>query len=187
MKKLIAFASAAAFLVSAVPALANGSGVTVENNNAAYVKNEVTTVASTGDNVSLGGSSVNKVKGHDNDNNTSNGGNGGSITTGNASAGTVVSNTVNTNRTKVKQPCECEGEVKVENNNRAKVKNYIGTFADTGLNLTAGGSTENKVKGAHNDDNEANGGDSGSVNTGNADAWTSVTNIVNKNVTRIRR
>src|SRR3989344_4836055 len=190
MKKIIAIATIAAFVLSASTASAwhwSSSDITVNNNNGAYVKNNVTTVADTGSNVAIGGSVSNKVEGDDNINNDANGGGGNAaVTTGAASAGSMVENYVNKNTTKVNADCGCKGDVEVNNYNRAKVKNNVLTSADSGYNQAFGGDVKNKVKGDDNENNDADGsGGAASVKTGSADAGTSVVNVVNKNLTRV--
>ena len=110
-KKFIAFASAAAFLVSAVPALAFGGfhfsssdlDIDVDVDNDAYIKNDVDTTASTGGNTSTGGSARNRVSGGNVDNTEANGGDTGEITTGDADAYSDVVNVVNTNVVRVRR------------------------------------------------------------------------------------
>ena len=124
MKKFIAFASAAAFLVSAVPALAFGGfhfsssdlDIDVDVDNDATVKNYVDTNAKTGHNDSVGGNASNKVKSNSShsyhhwfggsnsvDNTEANGGDAGEITTGDADAYSDVVNVVNTNVVRVRR------------------------------------------------------------------------------------
>ena len=167
MKKLIAFASAAAFLVSAAPALASthipSNDIEVENDNWAKVSNEVTVVANTGDN------EVVAVKGGTNNGDVD-------IDTGDAFASSVVQNVVNSNTTKIKASCRrgCVADIEVENDNRAKVRNEVRVIADTGNNEVVA------VKGGTNN------GDV-DITTGDAEIWSDVVNIVNSNVTRIRK
>ncbi|KKQ77540.1 MAG: hypothetical protein A3A96_02405 [Candidatus Zambryskibacteria bacterium RIFCSPLOWO2_01_FULL_39_39] len=210
MKKFIAFASAAAFLVSAVPALAFGGfhfsssdlDIDVDVDNDAYVKNDVDTTASTGGNTSTGGSARNRVSGGNVDNTEANGGDTGDIDTGDAFATTYVTNTVNSNDIVVRSDCGCRGEadLDVDVDNDATVKNYVDTKAKTGHNDSVGGNASNKVKsnsshsyhhwfgGSNSVDNtEANGGDAGEITTGDADAYSDVVNVVNTNVVRVRR
>jgi len=100
----------------------------------------------------------------------------------------MVENYVNKNTTKVNADCGCKGDVEVKNFNRAKVKNYVTTAAETGSNGAYGGNVSNKVKGDDNENNDADGsGGAASVRTGAADAGTSVVNVVNKNLTRVKK
>ncbi|TSC67080.1 MAG: hypothetical protein CEO19_374 [Parcubacteria group bacterium Gr01-1014_73] len=216
MKKLIALVAVVAFLASAAPALANGDGISikVENDNTT-VKNYVVTTASSGGNSADGGSASTKVKdsgnitGDKNDwnttgggNVTSDGGNGGKVKTGNAVATADVLNDVNSTNIKVKTSCECdEGKIKVKvQNTDTTVKNKVITTADTGLNSADGGSASTKVKnngnitGDKNDDNvtgggntDSNGGDGGKIKTGTADSWSTVINVVNSTVIRVKK
>ena len=175
MKKFIAVFAVLMLLGAASPALAWGwssSDITVTNNNSAYVKNDVDTTASTGGNDANGG---NGGGGFGND-----GGNGGAVVTGNAGALSSVYNDVNYNETEVRSRCGCKGDITVTNNNDyAKVKNYVDTKAKTGYNDANGGDGGG---GFGND-----GGDGGAVVTGDAGAASGVENYVNTNITRVRR
>lgn len=143
MKRLAVLgASSAVFLLLAAPAGATWFGwgndeVTVRNS--AYVKNSVTTRADTGDN-SVHGKYVW----------------GGAILTGTAFAGSSVANDVNYTGI----GCGCADDVTVTN--RATVRNYVTTKADTGDNSVGG----YKVFG-------------GDIWTGSADAEAMVSNFVN--------
>jgi len=191
--------------------------VSVKNDNNATVKNYVDTTASTGGNNATGGSGGAAGDGGDvkwsDDNNTGgnggNGGNGGDATifTGNATAGTLVANDVNYNKTKITSSCDCEEqdgdvEIKVKNKNQAYVKNDVETKAKTGYNTATGGDSGcecgngggdgGDVKGSDDDNDAGDGGDAGNggdayIDTGNALSGTEVVNLVNHNVTRIRR
>lgn len=186
MKKLIALATAAAFLASAVPALAAGSHhqtpapvltntVVVTNNNSAFVSNDVNTTSNTGYNGTAGGAATGS---------NSTGGSAVSYT-GNASAGTLVGNLVNTNATDV-VGCGCTGSnnvVSVGNTSHALVKNTVGTGSNTGDNGTAGGAATNTSTNRRQSSGPAVGGAAVSY-TGNAGSRTAVVNIVNTNLTR---
>src|SRR3989338_1353598 len=174
MKRILALFAIVALLGVASPASAwhwSSSDITVGNTNSAYVKNSVDTTASTGGNDANGG---NCGGGFGND-----GGNGGFIATGEAAALSAVENVVNTNDTKVKTTCGCRGDVTVGNSNRAMVKNYVDTTAKTGYNDANGG---NGGGGFGND-----GGNGGMIFSGSAGAGSGVANLVNSNITRIRR
>lgn len=78
-------------------------------------------------------------------------------------------------------PC-CGGDIKVKNRNRAVVTNTVTVIANTGGNTAAGGNGGTAIGGS------ANGGNNtGDIATGTAKAKSKVTNVVNTNVTRIRR
>ncbi|OHA21930.1 MAG: hypothetical protein A2W52_01475 [Candidatus Taylorbacteria bacterium RIFCSPHIGHO2_02_49_25] len=214
MKKAVAFAAGAAMFLSAVPAFASDDiDVEVKNKDTTVI-NTVGTSANTGSNIADGGSAstlVEKsgnVKGSGNDDNstsaggnTSLGGFGGVITTGNAKAKSKVSNNVNSTDIKVKTECGCDDDVDVHvKNKRTDVTNDVGTLADTGFNDANGGSADatvtksGSVKGTDNDanttsagDNLSIGGDGGEVTTGNAKAKSKVSNTVNSTVIRVRR
>lgn len=193
----------------------NNSDITVTNNNGAYVKNDVDVSASTGGNDANGGTGSAAGNGGDvnnsDDNNTGgNGGNGGDggdggvIVTGNAVAVSEIANDVNYNKTKISVSCDCEDvdDVTVTNINNAKVKNYVDVKAKTGYNDANGGDAGCDCVGGgdggdvinSDDDNDAgdggdagNGGAGGTIVTGHADGYSGVINLVNTNVTRIRR
>ena len=216
MKKAVAFAAGAAMFLSAAPAFATHTDdidIDVTNKDTT-VTNEVLTSATTGSNTADGGSAsvlVKKsgnVKGSQHDgNSTSAGGNtsfgglGGTIETGDATAKSKVSNDINSTYIKVKTPCGCEGDVDVDvKNKRTDVGNGVLTVADTGLNDTNGGSADvavkksGNVKGSDNDnnstsagDNTSIGGDGGSVITGSAWAKSKVSNTVNSTVIRVKK
>src|SRR3989338_905285 len=168
MKKVIAVIAAVAMFAVASPALAwhwSSSDIDVEvKNSGTTVLNGVSTGAYTGGNTANGGSASTKVKnsgninGNKDDYNTtggglvdSDGGNGGTITTGNAWAKSSVSNDVNSTDIKVKTPCGCKGDVDVHvKNKNTTVGNEVGTVSDTGLNSTEGGSANTKVKDSGN-------------------------------------
>jgi len=204
----------------ATPALAwhwnNGNDITVTNNNDAYVKNDVDVSASTGGNDANGGTGSAAGNGGDvsnsddnnaggNGGNGGNGGDGGAIYTGNATAGALVANDVNYNKTKVTVDCECDGDVDdvtISNTNDARVKNYVDVKAKTGHNDANGGDTGCGCEGGgdggnvSNSDDDNTGGDGGDaghggwggyIDTGNATAGAAVGNLVNHNITRIRR
>src|SRR3989338_6777550 len=171
MKKIIAIATIAAFVLSATTASAfhwSSSDITVKNSNSAVVVNDVDSKADTGDNYAggadggNGGNSgaINNNNGSDVENSsTGNGGNGGAagadsggtVVTGNAGSEAGVMNVVNSNDTKVKTDCGCKGDITVRNRNRAFVANDVDSKADTG---------DNVAKGADG----GNGGNSGAIN-----------------------
>lgn len=152
LKRLIAVGSAAALMLSAtaIPALAtvdgDGGSFTLIK-NWAWVKNVVNTSADTGGNVIAAEDDVD----------------GGSISTGVATAWSGVSNIVNTNDVEA-CPCEEDGTLIIKN--KAKVKNYVTTSANTGWNVIAAG---DDVTG-------------GSIYTGDANAGSLVENVVNTNI-----
>lgn len=144
----------------------------VEQNNSATINNNVSVSSNSGGNAA--------------NNNT---GGDVSIDTGNASSNTSVSNTANSNVAEVSGCCpkditakisgngfnstneiylESKSETFVEQNNWAKVKNYVEVNADTG----------------NNEANNNTGGDV-SIGTGNAKGDVSVSNKVNKNVAQV--
>jgi hypothetical protein len=208
---------------------------TVNNNNSANVQNNVDVSANSGANhASTGGTgnggdsgdleNENEAGSDHNDvvgsgsGDAGNGGdtNGSTILTGNAEAGALVYNDVNSNRTSVDR-CGCEdldgddddddndGDVEVRNRNDATVLNTLNVRANTGWNsATTYGAGNGGDSGEVENDNEwfsdhndvvdsgtGDGGDGGNENgsfidTGNASAGSAVVNIVNRNVTRVR-
>src|SRR3989344_5858367 len=156
--------------------------IIVKNENEAIVTNEVGTVSNTGGNSADGGdagNSLNKsgnVIGSGDDNNTTSaggnsaaGGAGGSVNTGDAFATSVVTNTVNVNRTFISGDCACGGAtVKVKKSGNVK-------GSDNDENTTSAGG------------NASVGGTGGTIATGGASAKSKVTNTVNSTVIRVRK
>ncbi len=140
MKKLIGVAAGAGLVLTMAGAAFASSHIW----NYAEVMNEIMTAANTGGNL-IGGEIVD----------------GGLIQTGNAGAATQVTNVVNSNNVD-SWDCGCDGSY-IEN--WAGVYNGVGTLANTGDNVIAGGYV---------------GG--GGVDSGNAGAASVVTNVVNTNV-----
>ncbi len=216
MKKAVAFATGAAMFLSAVPAFASSSNIDVKvENKDTTVTNIIGTAANTGWNTANGGSAKTEVKnsgninGNKDDYNTtgggtvgSTGGNGGTVTTGKATADSTVWNDVNSTDIKVKTSCGCKkGNIDVEvKNKNTDVLNSVGTGADTGSNYVDGGGASTKVKDSGNingnkDDHnttgggtvDSTGGDGGTVTTGRARATSNVGGVVNSTVIRIRK
>lgn len=212
-KTLSVFAFVLAMALLASPVLADDD-VTVRNRNSAYVKNDVNVSASSGSNDGNGGNAIGGAGnggGVSNSGTGNEGGNGGDdmsagghgiITTGNAGAAAVVSNNVNTNRTRINM-CGCEeengGDVVLRNRNWATVKNYVDVSAESGYNDANGGDAiggagnAGSVSNSNNNNSGGDGGEGNSVGgngdvlTGDANAAAAVINVVNRNVTRIRR
>jgi len=220
MKKITAALTIASLLSFASPALAWGGwssdDITVDNDNYAYVENDVDVSASTGGNDANGGTGSAAGNGGDvNSSNSGNtggdggnggdGGDGGDIYTGNATALSAIDNDINYNKTKVSVDCDCEGDVDdvtVTNHNRAKVKNYVDVKAKTGYNDANGGNAGCNCEGGGDGGNVSSsnsgntggdggdagdGGDGGHIETWDATAVSSIVNLVNHNITRIRR
>lgn len=226
MKKIIAITavSVVALFAGANSATAywpgfSGSDVVVTNYNNATVVNNVSADADTGKNDADGGNAQGAgdggdVNGAGTGNTGGDGGDGGDAGhgglnwTGNAYADAYVTNTVNSNDTKVVSPCRScgNGDVNVHNTNVARIMNNVSADADTGKNDADGGDAQGAgdggdVNGGHSfwfytsgSDNEAgeggaggNGGNGGENVTGHADSYATVVNVINSNVTRIRR
>lgn len=133
-----------------------GGDIEVDTDNCAVVKNDVTVVADTGDNEIEGGK--------------------GFIMTGDAGALADVFTVTNENITRIKAPCaDCSGDVTVDNDNHAFVKNDVTVVADTGDN-------EIESSGHHH-----GGSGGGFILTGDAGALATVVTKTNINLTRIRR
>ncbi|TAL49514.1 hypothetical protein EPN83_00350 [Patescibacteria group bacterium] len=170
MRKFVAVFAIVALLGFASPALAwhwSSSDITVNNSNWASVTNTVNTTASSGNNTANGGS----------------GGNGGTIVTGDAGALSIVTNDVNYNDTDIDVDCGCKGDITVDNHNGARVTNTVNTTASSGNNVANGGDGSH----SHHHHGGSSGGDGGIIVTGDAGAIGDVANIVNSNITRIRR
>lgn len=164
MKKVIALTSAAAFLLSAVPALAGGwmpqmmqsSDVEIEvENEGTFVSNNVVTVAKTGNNMTSGGF----------------------VATGDATAVSYAENDVNGTYVGVKAPCwGCKGDVEVEvENEKTFVGNDVTTVAKTGGNMVM--SMPSRCRHTSG----------GVVLTGSAVASSEAVNVVNSSIVRVRR
>lgn len=153
IKKIAATAAAGALMLgAAMPAFGWFDNLVIIKNEDTFVTNDVLTLANTGFN----GIFAEDV-------------NGGSITTGNATAVSGVSNVVNTN---VVDLCGCfdfddgDGALVFIKNENTNVDNNVWTIANTGVN---GIFASDDVNG-------------GSIGTGNAVAAGVVTNVVNTNV-----
>lgn len=154
VKKLLATgASAALLLAAAMPAFANG-GWLIENSS--HLTNNLATTANSG---------YNEIKSWHDDVE------GGKIKTGDAFAGLLLENIVNTNEVSL---CGCDGEesLGIQSGgsrlikNSSHLTNNIETLANSGYN---------KIKAK--DDVEG-----GRISTGGADAEAAVSNVVNTNM-----
>jgi len=222
MKKIavIALILAVALTFAITPAFARGrrggSDITVSNSNTCTtVTNNVEVSANTGDNDADGDEGGNGGDSGDamaggffssaetgDGGNGGDGGDGGIIVTGDATAGAVVVNAVNTNRTHIRSGCSgCDGgDITVRNRNRRTiVTNNVEVEAETGDNDADGdeggnggdsGDATNFCGGNATTGDGGDGGDGGwggEIRTGDADAGAAVINVVNRNVTRISR
>ena len=199
-----------AFLASAAPAFASHlDDIDIDIDSDAYVYNYVETVANTGSNDANGGNADSDVySGNiDDDNDDSNtgnedndatGGDGGTNNTGNAWANSDVLNDVNYNDVDVDTDCDCTDDINIDIDNYADVYNYVYTTANTGSNDANGGNADSYISSGNidddnwdsntgNEDNDASGGDGGGNNTGDADAESVVTNVVNFSIVRVTR
>jgi hypothetical protein len=145
-----------------------------------------------------------------------NGGNGGSITTGDANATVEINNDVNRNDTVVEFSTEKKVkkmEDPIVNNNEARVDNCVSVDAYTGNNASAGGyvtgnggeggsvNVDTKSeKGGKSDSTDSippinggnggsigNGGNGGDIKTGVTNSIAKIVNVINKNITRVKR
>lgn len=140
-------------------------------------------------------------------------GSGGNITTGNAFVTIGVQNTANTNDTMVTRRGgedidDDNGVVRVMSSNNAGITNTIGARARSGFNVAGAGDAGNGGPGGNGGNMEqtgeddvdsshtgsggtggtgGNGGAGGSISTGVADSLTEVVNVLNTNITRVRR
>lgn len=133
---------------------------------------------------------------------------GGTLYTGNATASATVVNIVNTDRTEIDR-CACEEEACEEGNtvtvnrSRAKVTSGVEAKAETGDNEVDGsyggdggnggkiyaGGDEGEVEGSSTGMGAAGGfgADGAYIETGEASSQAAVINVVNRNLTRVRR
>jgi hypothetical protein len=208
MKKLIAFAAAMSLVAGAIPAFAD-TNITVSNNNSATVSNTVNSITVSGANDAIGGPAVNTVDGGNvrhadfnnqagNGNNTVRGGNGGTVVTGNVVATSDVSNTLNYNRTSVDATPWETTNLRVRNRNTATLSNDIGAASATSGNVADGSTGDNMLSGgnvshagssntAGNGTNNIGGGNGGNITTGSSASHSTVVNVLNRNITRIRK
>lgn len=145
------------------------------------------------------------------------GGWGGVITTGDATANASVSNTLNDTTTEIdlahsrcdKDPCDdkdhkdhswndTKDDFTVTVKSDIDLRNKVRAFADTGYNEANGSQADNTSKGGNvshagdyntggNGGNHVEGGSGGEITTGKALSNSSVVNVLNKTITRIRR
>src|SRR3989344_7714145 len=119
IKKLATVGAAAGLLAaSALPVLADDE-LEVEQENKAYVRNDVDSEANTGKNDIGGGRFV-------------------LMSTGNATSYVDVSTTANKN-VAIVEDCDCFDELEVEQENKAYVRNDVDSEANTGKNDIGGG------------------------------------------------
>lgn len=214
---LLVPALAASVAVLPVLADVNNNDVLVSNTNSASVWNSVVIVANTGGNTANGAEGGNGGDGGSasgDDNNTGGqggnggvGGDGGVITTGDVSAAVGIGNEINTNDSDLQSLVNTndldedidlnDNDVEVTNNNDVDVDNAVTVIADTGANEahgragghggaggTATGDDENTGgRGGHGGD----GGWGGQITTGAQTLEVAIVNILNRNLTRVRR
>jgi len=160
------------------------------------------------------GGSIRNKKGDVEDSSTGAGGDGGNagyggtVITGEAIAASEVKNLVNSNLAEINrcacaendENCECSND-RIRNTNRAYLGNAVMTEASSGLNAAlgsyagaggAGGAIANCGDEVENSTTGAGGAggagsDGGIIQTGASSAWSSVINVVNRNLTRILR
>ncbi len=209
MKKIIAFTTALSLLATALPAFAASNDIVVRSRNVASVSNEVVSSASTGGNTANGAAAKNTASGGNvadsgssneagNGGNTVLGGMGGLVVTGNANANVSISNDVNSNNTDVEANPWATGDVRLRSRNVVDLGNAVATGAATGDNVANGRRGVNTVSGgsvtdsnyankAGNGGNHVEGGSGGEIRTGVATTNNSVVNVLNRNVTRMRK
>lgn len=139
-----------------------------------------------------------------------NSGEGGTVITGDATVITEINNTINSNRTSLKKRCYSDccdgcGAINVDNIavnlNSARLSNSVAAQANTGINTAigsyggAGGEGGMLITPAENEDQDVSTGQGGSggcsspgglIQSGSAVTSTSIVNIANRNLTRIR-
>lgn len=213
---LLVPALAASIAVLPVLADVENNQVTVSNSNSATVTNSVTISANTGGNMahgSIGGDGGDGGSASGDDTNTGGqggnggvGGDGGVIMTGDASIAVGIGNEVNTNDSDLQGLAgESDDEdidvrdndVHVDNVNNVDVSNGVSVEAETGTNEAHG------FRGGHggmggsatgDDENMAgdggaggDGGWGGQITTGAQTLEVAIVNILNRNLTRVRR
>lgn len=162
-------AASASFMFPHFP-MHQSSGIEVNSSNDAYVLNDVSATANTGDNeANHNGDSKKKHRGYWGAWSYGGGSGLGEIMTGDAFADNTVDTTANSNDIEIDSDCGCKGKIKVNADNQASVKNYVTASANTGYNVAN-----------HN-------GGTGSITTGDALAQNSVANLLNSNVIKITR
>lgn len=209
MKKILAFSTAAAMLAGALPAFAAPNDILIRTVNSAEVLNSVSATASTGSNTANGGSAASTLNGGNisdvnfgneggNGGTTVLGGLGGMIKTGDALATASVENTLNSTSADVEATPWAVGQIRVRTRNTVSLMNEAGAGAASGDNVATGAGATNNATGGNVDSSgssntggnggghvEAGGG--GFVGTGAATSHASIVNILNANMTRIRR
>ncbi|MBX4198252.1 hypothetical protein KW782_02855 [Candidatus Parcubacteria bacterium] len=208
MKKIIAFTAVFALLAASTPVFAQDD-IVVKNNNTTTVTNTVGTASDTGGNTANGGRARNRTEGGNisdvgSSNDAGNGGStvlggmGGLIVTGNALSNSHISNEINTSDTNVEATPWAVSEIRVRNRNTTSLSNTMGTDSFSGENVANGKRARNVTTGgdvdsanfdnnAGNDGSHVEGGSGGEIRTGSATSNGNVVNVLNRNVTRIRK
>lgn len=169
---VFSFSSASASLMPRHWFHHDSSDIEVNSSNDAYVLNDVEANSNTGDNEANYNGSGKK---HHRSYHQSLWGNGGSnnglgeIITGNAVSDNLVGTTANENDIEITADCGCKGDIEVNSRNRADVRNYVTADSNTGYN-----------EANHN-------GGTGAIETGNAQSFNTVSNLLNSNVIKITR
>jgi hypothetical protein len=209
MKKILALTAVFTLLAASLPAAAATGDIVVRSRNVASVINEVVTSASTGGNEASGAMARNHLGGGNvtdsgSSNEAGNGGNnvlggmGGLIVTGNATANVSVSNDVNSNNTDTEANPWATGDIRLRSRNVVELGNGVASAALTGDNRAHGHqATNHAINGnvsetnydntAGNGGNHVEGGSGGEIRTGVSTTNNSVVNVLNRNVTRIRK
>jgi hypothetical protein len=206
MKKFIAIVAVMA--VVAVAGTASAANILVTNSNTASVSNNLSASSVTGGNTLMGAASVGAVTGGNVTNsNYANhagngalhvqGGHGGEIRTGNATALAEIGNDLNSNDTNINATPWSASTIAVTDVNNVGVANTLGAGATTGGNAGVGGVATFSVNGgnidlagasnvAGNTGGAVHGGNGGLVVTGHSASQTSLINVLNRNITRVQ-
>jgi uncharacterized Zn-finger protein len=209
MQKLIAFTSVLTLLAASTPAFAATGDIVVRSRNSASIVNEVVTTASSGSNTTNGARANSSASGGNvsdagasntagNGGNTVLGGMGGLIMTGNATANVSVSNDVNSNNTDVDTNPWATNDIRLRSRNTVDLGNGVTNAASSGSNTSNGKRAYSDLSGgsvtdsnfnntAGNGGNHVEGGSGGEIHTGVATTNNSVVNVLNRNVTRVRK
>jgi hypothetical protein len=210
MRKLIALSIAGLVLMAAAPTFAAGDISVVTNNNA-EITNDVSSHSSTGYNTASGseaslhvtGATLKEVGGANDVGTGGNkvlGGSGGVIQTGSAQSLSEVTNRVNISKTNVEATSWAVDKIFVGTDNNLELLNNVNAKALSGMNQAGAssavaniiGANLNQVGGANNGGaggNVVDGGNNGgsAIVTGDSASQSSVLNVVNRTISRIKK
>ena len=162
--------------------------ITIKNRNDAFVKNDVNSRANTGRNDADGGEGAHGGSGGDGGDEAGDGGDGGK----GGNAGNGGEGAHGGSGGDVGDGCECQTHDWVIIPNLGDQTGGTGGIGGDGADAGDGGEGDKGGDGGNTGDggDGGEGGDGalgGIITTGHADSWSRVVNVVNRNVTRIRR